>query len=421
MKFVHALVIVFACVSCALAKKETKLTSESEDNKTSSLRSEAGKTPTTSTPVADTKTEEAAKTGPTRTTTATAPTAAATTTDTSSSDSSFLSNLFSLAGIGSKNVATTERFDSEEHTDTAGNETEHAEETAAGHHYFAMWRYLSDGDCKDGNTGGEYMTAFTGHTNECKFINDMRHGKVICSADGSTYTAEYYADDKCKQHTATFVTDEPVDTCHSINGNVWKTTCSKVDLSDENPYMQCFAGSEMVHLESGNSIPMDQVQLGDRILVGSGQEVEFADVVYLPHAKNSVESSFVEIETVGAKSVKMTAGHYVLAGDCNAASTLKAAKDLAVGQCIDSVDGQKVITRVSESKGYGIYSVVTSHRDGIVIVNGFKASSFATNHYFVNTYYNIHRMLYNYGFQCTALNTLMTYIGLGAYGVLSVH
>jgi len=255
------------------------------------------------------------------------------------------------------------------------------------------------------------MTAFAGHTHECKYINDFKHGVVKCSKDGTTYTAEYYADDKCHEHTATFVKDEPTDTCHEINGNVWKATCSSVDLSEENPYMHCFAGSEMVHLESGESIRMENVKLGDRIKVASNDGKEYAEVVYLPHARNNIESSFVHIESSKGNSIRMTPGHLILAGECKTRLSLTPAGAVNVGQCVETVDGQEVVTRVSENRGHGVYTVVTSQRDGIIIVNGFKASSFATNHYVVNKYYDIHRTLYKYGLSFVALNSAAYYIG----------
>merc|ERR1711871_516453 len=321
----------------------------------------------------------------------------------------FLSTLFSLAGIGSKNVATTDRFEEhgeeeeehgEEHNEehTGGNETviEDEDEHSHGHEhpkYFVLWRYLYSGDCEDGPEGGEYMTAFTGHTNECKYINDLKHGKLKCSEDGTTYTAEYYADDKCHEHTATFVKDEPTNRCHKINGNVWKATCSSVDLSPENPYWNCFAGSEMVHLETGESIPIEQVQVGDRIQVVSANGMEFADVVYLPHDKNAVEASFVQIESTGGKAIRMTPDHFILAGECDVTLTLIPAKAVHVGQ-----------------------------RVGIIVVNGFKASSFAINHFFVNAFYDIHRSLYRYDlrFATLKLSTIMSYIGFSFACIMSL-
>jgi hypothetical protein len=42
----------------------------------------------------------------------------------------------------------------------------------------------------------------------------------------------------------------------------------------------------------------------------------------------------------------------------------------------------------------GIYGVITIEE--YIVVNEVVASPFAVNHYIVNKYYNIHRMLFNY-------------------------
>lgn len=412
MKLLSSLIIAFVCASSALAKTDIKKNSATAEEKTNSpstsLRSAGDVVETASTSKVDSEVSQ------------TTTTTAVITKSSGSDTEGFLSNLFSLAGIGSKNVATTERFDSEdEHSGTNETTTEGEHGHGHGMPYFVMWRYLQDADCTDGSSGGDYMTAFAGKTNECKYINDLKHGTVKCSEDGTTYTAEYYADDKCHDHTATFVTDEPTNVCHKINGNVWKTICAKEDLSSENPYMNCFAGSEMVYLESGESIRMEDVKLGDRIQVASYEGEEFADVVYLPHDYNKVESTFVRIESVGGNSIRMTPDHLILAGECNALLSLTPAKAVNVGQCVESVNGQEMVIEVAEDRGQGVYTVVTSQRDGIIIVNGYKASSFATNHYIVNGYYDIHRALYKYGLRFTALNSIPYYFSIFFRGVLS--
>ena len=63
---------------------------------------------------------------------------------------------------------------------------------------------------------------------------------------------------------------------------------------------------------------------------------------------------------------------------------------------MDTIDGPVMVTSATEAHGRGIYTVVTSHLDGVIVVNGFKASSFAISHAIANSYYHIHRALHAY-------------------------
>jgi hypothetical protein len=144
---------------------------------------------------------------------------------------------------------------------------------------------------------------------------------------------------------------------------------------------------------------MQDVQVGDRVQVASASDgaITFADVVFLPHKKNNLQSTFVEIETVNGASLKVTPFHLVMAGTCGTNEMhLIRASDVAVGTCMDTAFGETAVTASTMTQGKGIYTAVTSHPDGIIVVNGFKASSFAVNHAAVNNYYNIHRLLYAY-------------------------
>jgi hypothetical protein len=157
----------------------------------------------------------------------------------------------------------------------------------------------------------------------------------------------------------------------------------------------CFAGSETVLLESGVSIAMENVMVGDRIQVASTDgSLEFSEVIFVPHEKNSQRSVFVELETARS-SLKVTPTHLVLAGECGSNMALTRAEEVTVGSCLAGVSGEEAVTASSRTSADGVYSVITSHSDGIIVVNGFKASSFALNHAVGNTYYQIHRALYH--------------------------
>ena len=159
----------------------------------------------------------------------------------------------------------------------------------------------------------------------------------------------------------------------------------------------CFAGSETLLLESGAHIAMEDVQDGDRVLVTSVDgSIDFADVIYIPHKKNSQAASFIEIETTSS-SLKVTPAHLVMSGVCGSTDMrLTRAEDVAIGACMDTVRGEETVTSSSKTEGQGVYSVVTSHPDDMIVVNGFIVSSFAVNHFIGNVYYHTHRALMAY-------------------------
>ena len=151
---------------------------------------------------------------------------------------------------------------------------------------------------------------------------------------------------------------------------------------------------------------MEDAKIGDKVQVATAAgSIEFADVVFIPHDKNTQASSFVELETA-TSSLKVTPAHLVMTCD----KSLVRAESVAVGTCLATVAGEETVTAATTSHGHGVYSVITSHADGIIIVNGFKASSFAMNHAVTNAYYNIHRALY-----AVAPGMVAGLTGLGAF------
>lgn len=173
----------------------------------------------------------------------------------------------------------------------------------------------------------------------------------------------------------------------------------------------CFAGSETLLLESGAQIAMEDVHVGDRVQVTSVDGViDFADVIYIPHKKNFQAASFIEIETTSS-SLKATLAHLVMSGVCGSNDMkLTRAEDVAIGACMDSVRGEETVTTTSMTEGRGVYSIVTSHPDDMIVVNGFIVSSFAINHLIGNTYYHTHRALMAYFPEFYAINSFIATI-----------
>jgi hypothetical protein len=151
----------------------------------------------------------------------------------------------------------------------------------------------------------------------------------------------------------------------------------------------------MLQLENGNMKAIEDAVIGDRVQVVSFDDnLSFAEIIALPHGKNTKEASFIELSTSGS-SLKATPAHLVMAGSCDEEMNLIRAEDVSIGDCLATVDGPMKVISSRMTKENGVYTVITSHSDGMIVVNGFKASSFAINHTMVNTFYTIHRALYN--------------------------
>ena len=179
----------------------------------------------------------------------------------------------------------------------------------------------------------------------------------------------------------------------SMQGN----TCTPCTSGDD----VCFAGSETVLLESGEMKLMQDVNVGDRVQVSSNDgSLLFSDVVFLPHESNQKLSYFIELET-NFGSLKVTEKHLIrVSSDCSSNDNefeLIFAEDIEIGQCLDHVDGKSEVINTQLTQATGVYTIITAHSDGIVVVNGFKASSFGVNHMIPNMYYHLHRFLYTIG------------------------
>ncbi len=156
----------------------------------------------------------------------------------------------------------------------------------------------------------------------------------------------------------------------------------------------CFAGSETIAMESGETKLISEVAVGDRVLAFSTKtnSAVFSEVVSVPYAANNVDATFAEIVTANS-NVKMTPAHLLPAGTCGALSLMQAG-EVKVGDCISTVSGEQVVTGVNKVQEKGIYTIVANEE--YVIVSGVVASPFAVNHFAANMFYNIHRALYNF-------------------------
>ena len=175
-------------------------------------------------------------------------------------------------------------------------------------------------------------------------------------------------------------------------------TSSYCTLESSSESATCFAGSEMVTLESGASKLIADVVVGDRVLAANAQGAfVFSDVIAVPHAKNNDRVMFNEISLANGADIRMTGEHLLpVAASCgvDAVFAVTAAKDVAANSCVMTVNGQSAVVSNNKVAGAGIYTIVTNEE--YVVVNGVVASPFATCHAMGNTFYNVYRAMYNY-------------------------
>ena len=158
----------------------------------------------------------------------------------------------------------------------------------------------------------------------------------------------------------------------------------------------CFSALDTVRLESGQIKIMSEVTIDDRVhaYVSASKEFIYSSVIAIPHEKNDITATFTKLRTTSGKTINLTPSHLIPSGVCGSASMLPltASKDVALGNCVMTVDGQEIVIEKEEILGKGIYTLVTMDADYIV-VNDFIASPFAVNHLVANNFYNIHRII----------------------------
>lgn len=158
----------------------------------------------------------------------------------------------------------------------------------------------------------------------------------------------------------------------------------------------CFSAQSTLQLESGELIAISDASVGDMVLVSSidGQSTSFKSIVSVPHDKNSIESTFLEITTQTGKTLQVTPDHLVMGGKCSSTekSALLLASSLTVSDCVHTVNGQEEIVSIKSFVSQGVYTVVTESADDLLVVNQVIASPFSGNHQVANAFYNIVRL-----------------------------
>jgi len=212
------------------------------------------------------------------------------------------------------------------------------------------------------------------------------------------------------------------DATHSAPFNTGKSFCNAPPITSDTAAVAafCFADSETVQLDDGRVKALRDVVVGDKVLVATmnGKSGGFSDVVFLPHASstsNNRDSSssssssnieFVRLVLSSGKDIKLTPEHLLLVASSittTSSSLLVSAKSVAVGQFVHTQDGLERVVASLRERGHGVSTLITMRRGELLVVNGIVASPFAVNHYFVDTFYSLHRYLYASSFFATLI------------------
>eukprot|EP00466_Bigelowiella_natans_P011893 jgi/Bigna1/90773/estExt_fgenesh1_pg.C_790013 len=167
------------------------------------------------------------------------------------------------------------------------------------------------------------------------------------------------------------------------------------DDGDDDGDDVCFSGSSMLTLKSGEKKAIKDITIGESVVVTAEDgSLTHGKVVFLPHTKgNNHKIRFLELTTNKASRIQLSRKHLILANDCGKDSKFELyhASDVTLAMCLSGVDGPEKVIQIGRFRGEGIYSVITDHSHGLIVVDGLRASSFAVNHGIVNAFYHIHR------------------------------
>lgn len=178
---------------------------------------------------------------------------------------------------------------------------------------------------------------------------------ITDAATGSTDTCEIYqAYLDCMSGSCCSMY---MDTYGSLYGDCGDAVCSGGG---------CFPATAEVELATSEKVSMDQLKVGDKVLVGEG---EYSEVYFFTTELASTTTSFVNINTATTE-LSLTPGHYLYVN-----GELTMAGRVMVGDVVTLADGSdSKVTGVSSKWGPGLYNPHTM--DGDIIVDGVKTSTY---------------------------------------------
>lgn len=132
----------------------------------------------------------------------------------------------------------------------------------------------------------------------------------------------------------------------------------------------CFPSTSKVELQSGATIPISQLRIGDSVRVSVDT---FSEVFLFSHRTSSSAPSYIEITTTATNhTLTLTPGHYLYINH-----QLRPAHTVEVGhQILTAHQGWATVSAVRRTDASGLYNPHTVQGD--IVVDGFVASTYTT-------------------------------------------
>ena len=125
----------------------------------------------------------------------------------------------------------------------------------------------------------------------------------------------------------------------------------------------CFSGADTVRMESGQIKLISEFEINDHVEAYDSCSKEFviSTVIAIPHEKNDITTTFTTLTIPSGKSIQLTQSHSIPSGTCGSTTLIQliASKDVIVGNCMMTVDGQEVVTDKEVGLGRGIYTILS--------------------------------------------------------------
>jgi len=129
----------------------------------------------------------------------------------------------------------------------------------------------------------------------------------------------------------------------------------------------CFPAKALVRTRSRGVVPMDELEVGDDVLVGAGDT--FSRVFMFTHREPDTIYHFIDLHT-SAGRIRLTAGHMLYAN-----GAIVRADDVRVGDTLVAESGKEVrVVQINSRADRGLYNPQTSHGD--IIVDGILTSTY---------------------------------------------
>ena len=181
-------------------------------------------------------------------------------------------------------------------------------------------------------------------------------------------------------------------------------------------YPGCFPMGELVTVDTGELVRIEDIRVGHRVLSTSRYnvgELKYANVVSVPHPYNTVAGEYVHIVTESGADIRLTPDHLLpvenkanceRALESGSSDTILSAESVSIGDCVYTIksttrDGQPTLERVVSTnlvEGNGLYSIIIDNDFLVFNFNkgGILASPYNRDHDIATNFYMIFRWLY---------------------------